>query len=785
MLIRTHRRLCLAVAVAATLGVVAPSRIVAQDTIRLGDGTQQIFFNNTLIRTYNFGITSSGAGLTLNSIDVFLKGGNAANNVHPTIIQIFDGLGGSGTLITSGTLSASALTSQFEFRTVPLGQSVTLAAGGYSLRMTTANVGDYYIKNSKLTLTSTSGAVLNNLLWIEDSNNTGEAGTTLTASGTVLAQPGLSGSSVHFGNYRVTTGTLTQSLSLANTALATSNNVTQALRAAATTVPAAVNVSGLPNPALAASGATSVMVGLNMATAGVTNSNLVLNYESVPGASATTGTTAIGTGTVIVTGTGWRAATLNVTGTTVNLGRFHVGASGLSGAATVANDSVADGFSEKLSVEASGSSGGASVASLPASIAAGGNGAIGVGLASVTSVGANRGTVTLGFASSGQGTSGLTDLVLGSRVIDVVADGYSGQAMWSVDADGQWNTFASWDEPGGKPGVDGSLSVNDTATFGNAASADRTVRLDGASPVLAALTFSNSTARYTIAPGAGGTLTLGTEQNSATVANHGGNHAITAGVSLARATSIDTAAGSVLTFSGGLSGTSQLSKTGAGELVISGTGSLSGATTVSAGVLRVNGSIADSEVTVQSGATLMGSGVIGDTIVYGIHSPGNSPDVQTTSGNLTYEAGSSVLWELVANTVSGRGTNFDGIDLTGGLTFSGTTSLDLSFTYAGSTVDWGDTFWATSRTGTDGWLVYGGATSLAGFSNLVVAGDDWSDAQGNMLRSVRPGAAFSTYQDGNNVYLVYAVPEPSAWILVTLAAACGWPLARRRTAVRP
>jgi autotransporter-associated beta strand protein len=544
-------------------------------------------------------------------------------------------------------------------------------------------------------------------------------------------------------------------------------------------------VSGLPSPALAASATTSVTVGLNRATVGPTNSNVAVTFQSVPGASVTTGTTAVGNGTIAVSGTGWRAAALSVSSTSVHLGKFHVGASNLSGVTTVSNTSTADGYSEGLAVIASGSSGGAAVGSVPGLIAAGGNGSIGVGLGSVSAVGQNAGMVTLDFESSGQGTSGLANLGLGSRVINVTATGYSGQAAWSVDADGQWNTFASWDEPGGKPGVDGALSTNDTAAFGGVATANRQVRLDGANPVLTALTFSNSTARYTIAPGSGGSLTLGTSQSAATVTNAAGSHSIAANVALARATSVDTAQGAVLTLAGGLSGAHALTKTGLGELAINGIGSLSGTTTVAAGVLRLNGSIADSDVTVEQGATLMGSGTAGSTVVYGTHSPGNSPDVQTISGDLTYQGGSSVLWELVANTVSGRGTSYDGIDVTGGLTFSGTTALDLSFNFTGSTVDWGDSFWATSHSGTSGWLVYDGATSLSGFANLMIIGTNWADSQGNMLQTARAGATFSTFQDGNNVYLVYAVPEPATWALLATAAAVAWPFARRRRAARP
>ena len=60
-----------------------------------------------------------------------------------------------------------------------------------------------------------------------------------------------------------------------------------------------------------------------------------------------------------------------------------------------------------------------------------------------------------------------------------------------------------------------------------------------------------------------------------------------------------------------------------------------GTTTVSDGTLLVNGSIANSAVTVQSGATLGGTGTTGPLTINngGTHSPGNSPGMTTVTGN--------------------------------------------------------------------------------------------------------------------------------------------------------
>jgi len=116
-------------------------------------------------------------------------------------------------------------------------------------------------------------------------------------------------------------------------------------------------------------------------------------------------------------------------------------------------------------------------------LAAGSNATVTFGLASVANVKTgNTGSVTLGLSTSGAGTSGRSAASIGSQVVNVSAQGSSGQSIWSHAAGGVWDSFANWDVPGGLPGVDGSLSVNDTATFGTGPTRATTVSLDGATP---------------------------------------------------------------------------------------------------------------------------------------------------------------------------------------------------------------------------------------------------------------------------------------------------------------
>jgi autotransporter-associated beta strand protein len=221
------------------------------------------------------------------------------------------------------------------------------------------------------------------------------------------------------------------------------------------------------------------------------------------------------------------------------------------------------------------------------------------------------------------------------------------------------------------------------------------------------------------------------------------------------------------TYSGILSGSGVFSKVGNGTLTLSGSNSSTGLTSVNAGGLRLNGSIAGG-LNVAAIATLSGTGTIGgNATIAGTHSPGNSPGVQTFNGNLTYSPGAVVNWELIANTTGTAGVNYDQIIMpTGNLTFSGSTTLALAFNQDGSTVNWSDSFWNVNRA----WTVYdlsGGTTTS--FSNLSLGGS-LLDSVGNPLSPTERGY-FTTSLSGQDVMLNFvAVPEPTTIALTGVAA---------------
>lgn len=100
---------------------------------------------------------------------------------------------------------------------------------------------------------------------------------------------------------------------------------------------------------------------------------------------------------------------------------------------------------------------------------------------------------------------------------------------------------------------------------------------------------------------------------------------------------------------GVISGTGALTKEGAGELDLRGTNTYTGETRVSAGLLSVNGSIANSALTtVLDGATLGGVGTVGDLKIAkgGTLAPGNSIGTLTVNGDVTFDAGSTFRVEV-------------------------------------------------------------------------------------------------------------------------------------------
>jgi outer membrane autotransporter protein len=131
-----------------------------------------------------------------------------------------------------------------------------------------------------------------------------------------------------------------------------------------------------------------------------------------------------------------------------------------------------------------------------------------------------------------------------------------------------------------------------------------------------------------------------------------------------------------------LSGAGEFRKTGSGKLILTEDSSaFTGATAVNAGTLSVNGSLAGSTLTVASGATLGGSGTVGDTLIQsgGHLAAGNSVGTLSIAGNLTLASSSNLDVELGAPGVSSASPGVsDRLVVSGDLALNGVVNLSQS-----------------------------------------------------------------------------------------------------------
>ncbi|HEV8606037.1 MAG TPA: dockerin type I repeat-containing protein, partial [Tepidisphaeraceae bacterium] len=135
--------------------------------------------------------------------------------------------------------------------------------------------------------------------------------------------------------------------------------------------------------------------------------------------------------------------------------------------------------------------------------------------------------------------------------------------QWNLDADGSWADPANWSA---NTVPDGPTAV---VNFLGKITAPRTITLDG-NRTVATLSFDGSQ-KYTIAPGTGGTLTIGAAGGTGGINVNPHVHEISAPLVIAAPTTVNVAGDGKLILSGGLdiNGVSVL-MTGGGDLELSG-----------------------------------------------------------------------------------------------------------------------------------------------------------------------------------------------------------------------
>ena len=236
--------------------------------------------------------------------------------------------------------------------------------------------------------------------------------------------------------------------------------------------------------------------------------------------------------------------------------------------------------------------------------------------------------------------------------------------------------------------------------------------------------------------------------------------------------------GSNLTSSGG-----SFTKLGGGNLILSGSSTYSGPTTVSAGRLSVNGSLGNTAVTVQSGAEVGGSGAIGgvvNVLAGGTLSPGNS--IQSLAVAATTFSGSSTFkYEYDSTNPASLAAAADLLVVNGNLTINSGAILTLTDLASSKQpfVNYSTNFALINYAGAwnGGLFTYNG-TELADGVWFLVGSQEW---QIDYNRTSSSGLANFTgdYLTGGSFVAITAVPEPSTWAMALAGLAAGGLMIRR------
>jgi autotransporter-associated beta strand protein len=208
-------------------------------------------------------------------------------------------------------------------------------------------------------------------------------------------------------------------------------------------------------------------------------------------------------------------------------------------------------------------------------------------------------------------------------------------------------------------------------------------------------------------------------------------------------------------------GTGGLEKLGAGSLTLGSTSTYSGSTNVATGALVVNGNISTSSLTtVNSGATLSGSGTVGAAVIDGTLAVGNSPGQMIFTN--TVDLNGITIMEIDGTSGAGVVGGHDFVNLTGAgaagvLTYGGTLTLDIGTLFG---------------VGTYSWNLFDFASETDSFATISLA-DQYSgsllDGDLNGVWDLASGNNTWQFSESTGVLGLTVIPEPSAAVLCGLS----------------
>lgn len=253
---------------------------------------------------------------------------------------------------------------------------------------------------------------------------------------------------------------------------------------------------------------------------------------------------------------------------------------------------------------------------------------------------------------------------------------------------------------------------------------------------------------------------------------------------------VDVATGTNLGWSGNVTGGGRLIKTGGGSLILSGTNTFSGSTSIqggtmeslsssalgtgsvevaSGGILRASANVTNA-VTVLSAGVIEGSGGVGALSINsgGNLSPGAAIGILSAT-SLAPKGGSSLTWQ-VRDVGAGLGVGFDGLSVSGATDFSqagrvgGKITLKVVSLSGNSSVGTPTSFSKSSRYSfsiiDSGSFTFGSNANLSDIFNIDVSDFRYDDG------SMSSASLWNLeYDAGSTMVTLTAVPEPSSYAL--------------------